>query len=162
MEYYSAINRNKCESVELRCIDLKPVIQSEVSQRERNKYHIFTHTHTHTHSLESRKMVLMNLFAWQELRHRHRKHSRGRRVWDTLSKQLILKFICFVAVVHLLSHVQLFVTPWTTACQVLLSFTISWSLLKSISTELVMLFNHLILFCPLVFGFSCFQQQDLF
>ena len=36
-------------------------------------------------------------------------------------------------VVELLSHVQLFVTPWTAECQASLSFTISWSLLKLMS-----------------------------
>ena len=41
-------------------------------------------------------------------------------------------------------------TPWTAALQPSLSFTISWSLLKLMSIELVMLFNHLILFCPLL------------
>ena len=40
-----------------------------------------------------------------------------------------------VVVVQLLSHVQLFVTPWTAACQASLSFTISWSLLKLVSIE---------------------------
>ena len=44
-----------------------------------------------------------------------------------------------------LGHVQLFVTPWTTACQASLSITNSWSLLKLISIELVMPSNHLIL-----------------
>ena len=39
---------------------------------------------------------------------------------------------------QLLSHVLLFATPWTAACQASLSFTISWSLLKLMSTELVM------------------------
>ena len=43
-----------------------------------------------------------------------------------------------IGVVQSLSHVQLFVTPWTTACQAPLSFTISWNLLKLISTESVM------------------------
>ena len=43
-----------------------------------------------------------------------------------------------IGVVQSLSHVQLFVTPWTTACQASLSFTISWNLLKLISTESVM------------------------
>ena len=51
-------------------------------------------------------------------------------------------------VVHLLSHVQLFVTPWTAARQASLFFTISWSLLKFMSIELVMLSNHLILCNP--------------
>ena len=44
-----------------------------------------------------------------------------------------------------LSHVQLFATPWTAACQASLSFTISQSLLKFTSIELVVLSNHLIL-----------------
>ena len=41
-------------------------------------------------------------------------------------------------VIQLLSHVQLFATPWTIACQVPLSSTISWNLLKFMSIELVM------------------------
>ena len=49
-----------------------------------------------------------------------------------------------------LSHVQLFATPWTAACQASLSMTNSWSLLKPLSIELVMPSNHLILCCPLL------------
>ena len=45
-----------------------------------------------------------------------------------------------------LSHVQLFVTPWTVALQASLSFAISQSLFKLKSIELVMPSNHLILF----------------
>ena len=41
------------------------------------------------------------------------------------------------------------VIPWTAACQAFLSVTISWSLLKFMSTESVMPSNHLILCCPL-------------
>ena len=37
MEYYSAVKRNVFESVLMRWINLKPIIQSEVSQKERNK-----------------------------------------------------------------------------------------------------------------------------
>ena len=48
-----------------------------------------------------------------------------------------------------LSHVQLFVTPWTVACQASLSITNSWSLLKLMSIESVMPFNHLV-FCHLL------------
>ena len=47
------------------------------------------------------------------------------------------------------SPVQLFVTPWTRMSQASLFFTISWSLLKFMSTELVKLFNHLTLCFPL-------------
>ena len=42
------------------------------------------------------------------------------------------------AVVQLLSHVRLFTTPWTAACQTSLSFIDSWDLLKLISIESVM------------------------
>ena len=45
-------------------------------------------------------------------------------------------------VVQLLSHVWLFETPWTAAHQASLTFTISWSLLKFMSIESVMLSNH--------------------
>ena len=49
-----------------------------------------------------------------------------------------------------LSHVQLFTTPWTAACQASLSITNFWSLLKLMSTELVMPPNHFILCSPLL------------
>ena len=49
------------------------------------------------------------------------------------------------SVVQSLSLVWLFATPLTAACQASLSFTISWSLLKLMSIELVMPSNHLIL-----------------
>ena len=62
--------------------------------------------------------------------------------WLTL-KQLLLSSL-FV-VVQLLSCVWLFLTPWTAARQASLGFTLSWSLLRFMSIELVMLSNHLIL-----------------
>ena len=43
MEYYSAIKRNTFESVLLKWMNLKPIIQSEVSQKEKDKYRILTH-----------------------------------------------------------------------------------------------------------------------
>ena len=43
MEYYSAIKRNSFESVLMRWMNLEPIIQSEVSQKEKNKYHMLTH-----------------------------------------------------------------------------------------------------------------------
>ena len=52
--------------------------------------------------------------------------------------------------VQSLSHGQLFVTPWTAACQAYLSITNSQSLLKLRSIESVMPYNHLILFHPLL------------
>ena len=45
MEYYSAITKNVFESVLMRQMKLKPIIQSEGSQKERDKYCIRTHVH---------------------------------------------------------------------------------------------------------------------
>ena len=58
MEYYSAIKRNRFESVLMRWMNQGSMIQSEVNQKEKNKYHILMHIY-----MESRKMVLMNLLA---------------------------------------------------------------------------------------------------
>ena len=43
MEYYSAIKGNKTELFVVRWMDLETVIQSEVSQKEKNKYRMLTH-----------------------------------------------------------------------------------------------------------------------
>ena len=43
MQYYSAIKRNESELSVVRWMDLESVIQSEVSQKEKNKYHMLTH-----------------------------------------------------------------------------------------------------------------------
>ena len=64
--------------------------------------------------------------------------------------------------VQLLSHVWLFVTPWTTACQASLSSTNSWSLLKLVSIKSVMPSNHLILCCPLLLLPSIFPSIRVF
>ena len=65
-------------------------------------------------------------------------------------------------VLQLLSLVLLFVTSWTAACQVSLSFTISWSLLKLMSVESVMPSNQLILCCPLLLRPSIFPSIRVF
>ena len=43
MEYYSVIKRNTFESVLVRWMNLEPIIQSEVNQKEKDKYCILTH-----------------------------------------------------------------------------------------------------------------------
>ena len=65
-------------------------------------------------------------------------------------------------VLQSLSRVQLFATPRTAACQVFLSFTISWSLLKLMSIKLMMPSNHLILCCPLLLLPSIFPNIRIF
>ena len=64
--------------------------------------------------------------------------------------------------VQLLSHVWLFVTPWTAACQASLSITNSWSLLKFMSIESVTPSNHFILCCPLLLPPSIFPSIRVF
>ena len=71
--------------------------------------------------------------------------------------QLLDIYVHFSSV-QLLSHVQLFATPWTAACQASLSITNSWSLLKLMSIELVMPSNHLILCYPLLLPLSTFPS----
>ena len=62
--------------------NLKPVLESEVSQKEKGKCYLLMHVY------ESRKMVLVNLFTGQPWRCRQREqacgHSEGRREWDEL------------------------------------------------------------------------------
>ena len=43
MKYYSAIKRNTFESVLMRWMNLEPIIQSEVNQKDKDKYHVLMH-----------------------------------------------------------------------------------------------------------------------
>ena len=64
--------------------------------------------------------------------------------------------------VQSLSHVQLFVTPWTAGCQASLAITNSWNLPKLMSIELVMPSSYLILCCPLLLLPSIFPSIRVF
>ena len=66
------------------------------------------------------------------------------------------------SVVQSLNRVGLLVTPWTAARQASLSFTISWSLLKLMSTESVMPSNHLTLCHPLLLLPAVFPSSRVF
>ena len=63
-------------------------------------------------------------------------------------------------VVQSLSHVRLFATPWTAACQASLSFPISWNLLKLMSIESMMPYNRLVLCYPLLLLPSIFIAHN--
>ena len=66
-------------------------------------------------------------------------------------KSSIYHYIVVVVIVHSLSRVQVFATPWIIKCQALLSsIIISWSMLKFRAIESVMLSNNFILFCLLL------------
>ena len=63
MEYYSAIKRNEIELFVVRRMDLESVIQSKVSQKEKNKYHVLTHIYG---VQKKKKKVMKNLGSGQE------------------------------------------------------------------------------------------------
>ena len=69
-----------------------------------------------------------------------------------LQSSLVLIQPCLSLPLLVFSHsvVSDSVTPWTAACQASLSFTISWSLPKPMSTESMMPSNHLVFRCPLL------------
>ena len=67
-----------------------------------------------------------------------------------------------LSLIHLLSHVQIFVAPWTAVLQASLSITNSWSLLKLKSIELVMPSNDLILCRPFLLLRSIFTSIRVF
>ena len=98
--------------------------------------------------MESRKTVLMKLFAGQE-RDRHN------RLVQTVGEGAFSS-------VQSLSYVRLFVTPWTAACQASLSITNSQSSLKLMSIESVIPSNHLVLCHPLLFLPSIFSSITVF
>ena len=75
MEYYSAIKKNAFELVLMRWGKLEPIIQSEVSQKEKHQYSILMYIY-----MEFRKMVMMTLYARQEKRHRCIEQSFG--LWE--------------------------------------------------------------------------------
>ena len=82
--------------------------------------------------------------------------------WNASSTHKSHIVLLLLSSVQLLSRVQLFVTPWTAACQASLSITNSRSLFKLISTESVMPSNHLILCRPLLLPPSIFPSISVF
>ena len=85
MEYYSAIKKNTFESVLTRWMKLEPIIQSEVSQKEKHQYSILTLY------MELINMVMITLNIRQQKRHRCIEQSCGlcgrRQGWDDLKEQ---------------------------------------------------------------------------
>ena len=82
-----------------------------------------------------------------------------------ISSEVLLCYniwVSCVVVIQSLSHVWLFVTPWTAACQASLCFTIFQSLLKLMSIESVIPSNHLIFCCPLLLLPSMFPSIRVF
>ena len=123
-------------------------------------------------------MIQMNLFTKQKQTHRENKlmFTKGERegggdkhIHTTIHKinkrqrpTIQYKELNSISSVQSLSHVQLFVTPWTAACQASLSITNSQSLLKLTSIESVMPSNHLILCSPLLLLHAIFPSTRIF
>ena len=86
MEYYSAVKKNSFESVLMRYMKLEPIIQSEVSQKDKEYYSILRHIY-----MEFRKMVMITVYAKQRKRHRCTEQTFGlcgrRRGWDVLKER---------------------------------------------------------------------------
>ena len=72
MEYYSAIKKNAFELVLMRWGKLEPIIQSEVSQKEKHQYSILTHIY-----MKFREMITMTLYERQRKRHRYKEETFG-------------------------------------------------------------------------------------
>ena len=85
MEYYSAIKKNPLESVLMRWMKLEPIIQSEVSQKEKHQYSLLVY------NMEFRKMVTRTLCARKQKRYRYNKQTFGlcgrRQGWDDLREE---------------------------------------------------------------------------
>ena len=140
-------------------MSLEPTIQSEVSQKERHKYHILTLIYGF-YSTSAMYWVLtlpISTITWLQQ--------------FLFALNLVFIFIGSISlviskkrisVVQSLSHMWLFATPWTAIHQASLSSTISWSLLKFMSIELVMLSNHLILCHCLLLLSSVFLSFRVF
>ena len=93
MEYYSAIKKNAFESVLMRWMKLQPIIQSEVSQKEKHEYSILTR-------MEFRKMITMTLYVRQQKRHRDKNRlldsvgeGKGGMIWENSIETCILPYV---------------------------------------------------------------------
>ena len=91
-----------------------------------------------------------SVWIQKELRNGNRSRMELTHQWLWRFLRVSIPPFRFFVIVQLLSCVQLLGTPWTTACQASLSFTISLSLLTLMSIELMMPSNHFILCRPLL------------
>ena len=84
------------------------------------------------------------------------------RVPEIIQFLVFINLCIYISSVQSLSHVQLFATPWTAACQASLSITNSQSLSTLMSIESVMPSSHLILFHTLLLPPSIFPTIRVF
>ena len=70
MEFYSAIKKNAFDPVLMKWMKLEPIIQSDVSQKEKHQYRILMHVY-----MEFRKMVMTTIYTRQQKRHRYKEQT---------------------------------------------------------------------------------------
>ena len=102
--------------------------------------------------------TVMDRKAWRAAGHEIAKSRKWLNDWTDVHDRNLSMFCCC----YWLSHIWLFLTPWTAAHQASLSFTVTWSLLKLMSIELVMPSNCLIHSCPVLFLPSIFPSIRVF
>ena len=113
-------------------------------------------------------LPLLNLFFGTQGRLRRLKFFYKHEAWHNKGLELSVSerphrvLLGFIFVAQLQCHIQLFVTSWTASGQASMTFTVSWSLLKFTSIQLVMLSNHLILCCPILHLLSIFPSIKVF
>ena len=142
--------------------------------------HPYMRVHVHISHLTNANYLYICLYSWLLLASRtnwldlmegkheptplpschrfQRRHTKSSFKRIFFSQSLLLAAV----VVHWLSQIWFFVIQWTAASQAYLSFTISWSLLKLRSIELVMPSSHLILCHPLLLLPSIFPSIGVF
>ena len=108
------------------------------------------------------KQALTNLKRLGAVYHQEFRERLLQRKCRSKARQLLIGYSVKPSSVQSLSHVQLFVTPWTAAYQASWSIINSQSLLKLMSIESVMPSNHLILCCSLLLLPSIFPSIRVF
>ena len=112
MEYYSAIKRNAFESVLMKWMNLEPIIQIEVSQKERDKYH--TLMDIYIQNPEKRYLRISLKGSSGETETILMDIGRGEdrvRCMGIVSWKLTLPYVIGIRSDQSLSHVRLFTTP---------------------------------------------------
>ena len=93
MEYYSAIEKNTFESVLMRWMELEPIIQSDISQKEKLQYTILMYIY-----MQFRKMVTITLYVREQKRHKCVEQSwtlwerEGGMIWENGIETYIISY----------------------------------------------------------------------
>ena len=93
MEYYSAIKKNTFESVLMRWMELEPIIQSDISQKEKLQYTILMYIY-----MQFRKMVTITLYVREQKRHKCVEQSwtlwerEGGMIWENGIETYIISY----------------------------------------------------------------------